>query len=240
MSSITATRTPRFTPPAAPTRKPTPRRRTLGQGASVVGRADRPCCASSPTTSRRPVVTRVAAVGRAVETRSRVVLDEFFAAEYDGDEQRLEVAAAAPQLAAADPPRPPGRVRSRPRRRCSASASSPPRARWPTTSPSRPASSPSSPARPCGTSPSARLRRRRRARDDGPPRGDQPPRLHDPPGRPAPPRAQLVERVETSHETSARPLRPRPARRAGEDGRQRDPMRRCPPRSRACVLRRSL
>ncbi|HEY2877676.1 LysM peptidoglycan-binding domain-containing protein [Nocardioides sp.] len=90
MSSITATRTPRLTPPAAPTRKPTPRRRTLGQGAALVGRADRPMLRIVADDEQSPVVTRVAPPIR------RVVLEEFFAVEYDGDEQVLEVVRARP------------------------------------------------------------------------------------------------------------------------------------------------
>jgi hypothetical protein len=89
MSSLTATRTPRLTPPVAPTRKPTPRRRTLGQGASLVGRADRPVL-RIVADERASVVTRVAPPIR------RVALEEFFAAEYDGDEQALEVVRPRP------------------------------------------------------------------------------------------------------------------------------------------------
>ena len=96
MSSITATRTPRLTPPAAPTRKATPRRRTLGQGASVVGLADRPMLrivADEPT----PVVTRVRPSVELVETTARRIdLDEFFAAEYDGDDVSVEVVQPRP------------------------------------------------------------------------------------------------------------------------------------------------
>ena len=103
--SVTATRTPRLTPPTAPTRKATPRRRTLGQGASVVGRADRPVLrivASPPSVERAPSVElvettaigsveRSPSVERVETTARRVNLEEFFAAEYDGDEQVLEV-----------------------------------------------------------------------------------------------------------------------------------------------------
>ena len=60
MSSTVATRAPRFTPPAAPTRKATPRRRTVGQGASVVGRADRPVLRIVADDEQAPVFTRVA------------------------------------------------------------------------------------------------------------------------------------------------------------------------------------
>lgn len=92
MSSLTATRTPRLTPPAAPTRKPTPRRRTLGQGASLVGRADRPVLRIVADDEQIPVVTRVCPP---VETR-RVRLDEFFAAEYDRDDVSVEVVEPRP------------------------------------------------------------------------------------------------------------------------------------------------
>jgi hypothetical protein len=111
MSSITATRHPRFTPPAAPTRTATPRRRTVGQGASVVGRADRPVLRIVADDDQAPVVTRItptpsversASVERTpsversasvepVETTRRVSLDDFFAAEYDGDDVSVEV-----------------------------------------------------------------------------------------------------------------------------------------------------
>ena len=100
MSSITATRTTRFAPPAAPTRKAAPRRTLAGPGSSVGGRADRPVLRIVVDDERAPVFTRVARVGRAVSVEPvetplrRVSLDDFFAAEYDGDDQRLEVAPA--------------------------------------------------------------------------------------------------------------------------------------------------
>jgi hypothetical protein len=93
MSSLTATRTPRLTPPAAPTRKATPRRRTLGRGASLVGRADRPVLRIVADVEQAPVVTRVAPEPDDLPPR-RVAIEEFFAAEYDGDEQVLEVVRA--------------------------------------------------------------------------------------------------------------------------------------------------
>jgi hypothetical protein len=120
MSSSTATRTPRFTPPVAPTRKPTPRRRAAGQGASVVGRADRPVLRILSDHDGAPVVTRVRPVApvalvepvtlvepvalvepvtlvEPVETMPRRVdLDEFFAPEYDGDDQAVEIAVRRP------------------------------------------------------------------------------------------------------------------------------------------------
>ena len=105
MSTTVATRAPRFTPPPAPTRKATPRRRTVGQGASVVGRADRPVLRIVADDECPPVFTRVAPHApvepqpavepqpsvELVETTRRVSLDDFFAAEYDGDDQRLDV-----------------------------------------------------------------------------------------------------------------------------------------------------
>ncbi len=99
MSSTIATRAPRFTPPGEPTRKATRRRTVTGQGFSVVGRAERPVLRIVADDERSPVVTRVAPA-TPVETTSvelveaplrRVGLDDFFVAEYDGDEQRLEV-----------------------------------------------------------------------------------------------------------------------------------------------------
>jgi hypothetical protein len=112
MSSSTATRTTRFTPPAPPTRKPGSRRTVSGPGACVSGRADRPVLRIVVDDERAPVFTRVApsalpsvepdpTLVEPVETTlvesvdtplRRVRLDDFFAAEYDGDDQRLEVA----------------------------------------------------------------------------------------------------------------------------------------------------
>ena len=89
------TRAPRFAPPAAPTRKPTPRRRTVGHGASVVGRVDRPMLRIVTGDEGTPVVTRVLPEPSAAPVR-RVDVAEFFAAEYAGDEQALEIAARAP------------------------------------------------------------------------------------------------------------------------------------------------
>ncbi|HET7071414.1 MAG TPA: LysM peptidoglycan-binding domain-containing protein [Nocardioides sp.] len=108
MSTVTATRTPRLTPPIAPTRKATPRRRTVGQGASVVGLADRPVLRIVADDERAPIVTRVRPVGpppsvephpsvEPVETTvRRIDLTEFFAAEYDGDDQAVEVVRPRP------------------------------------------------------------------------------------------------------------------------------------------------
>jgi LysM domain-containing protein len=93
-STVAAPRTGRFAPPAAPTRKPAsrPGRRLAGDRASVVGRADRP-------------VLRIVADDERILRRSsgvettpprRVALDEFFVAEYDGDDVSLEVARPRP------------------------------------------------------------------------------------------------------------------------------------------------
>ena len=111
MSSTVATRAPRFTPPAAPTRKATPRRRTVGQGASVVGRADRPVLRIVADDEQAPVFTRVATLrwssapsvvepasaASGVETQvRRIDLQDFFEAEYDGDEVSVEIARPRP------------------------------------------------------------------------------------------------------------------------------------------------
>jgi nucleoid-associated protein YgaU len=92
MSSITATRTTRFAPPAPPTRKTGSRRTLAGQGCSVGGRADRPVLRIVADDECAPVLTRVMPAPSDEPIR-RVSLDDFFAAEYDGDDQRLEVAA---------------------------------------------------------------------------------------------------------------------------------------------------
>jgi nucleoid-associated protein YgaU len=97
MSSLTATRRPRLTPPAEPTRKPTPpstsRRRTVGHGAAVVGRADRPVLRIVADDERAPVVTRIPAepVEQAGTQPRRVDLDDFFVPEYDGDDVSVEI-----------------------------------------------------------------------------------------------------------------------------------------------------
>src|SRR3954468_17922784 len=121
MSGTIATRTTRFAPPAPPTRKAGSRRTVVGQGSSMVGRCERPVLRIVADDERAPVFTRVLpsagrassgepgpSVGRApsverassvelVETTPpRIDLDDFFAAEYDGDDQRLEVATARP------------------------------------------------------------------------------------------------------------------------------------------------
>ena len=105
MSSVTATRTPRLAPPAKPTRTATPRRRTVGQGASLVGRADRPVL-RIVADDERPVITRHApldpSVGldpsvELVETTARPIdLDDFFASEWDGDDVAVEIARPRP------------------------------------------------------------------------------------------------------------------------------------------------
>lgn len=93
--SVTATRTPRLTPPTAPTRKATPRRRTLGHGVSVVARADRPVLRIVADDERAPVVTRITPAPCEAPIR-RVSLDDFFAAEYDGDDVAVAVAPPRP------------------------------------------------------------------------------------------------------------------------------------------------
>jgi hypothetical protein len=93
MTSITATRRGRVAPPAAPTRTAIPRRRTLDQSASVVAPADRPRLRIVADEERVPLVARVARTrpepcGQPIRP---VSLEEFFAPEYDGDEQMLEI-----------------------------------------------------------------------------------------------------------------------------------------------------
>src|SRR3954447_13681070 len=107
MSSTVATRTTRFAPPAAPTRKPTRPRRVTGQGATAVGRIDRPVLPIVADDERARVLTRLrpsvesaplvepAPSVELVET-TRVRLDDFFAAEYDGDDVSLAVVAPRP------------------------------------------------------------------------------------------------------------------------------------------------
>jgi nucleoid-associated protein YgaU len=95
MSSILATRTPRFMPPAKPTRTATPRRRTVGQGASVVGRAARPVLRIVADDEQSPVVTRVAPAPCDAPIR-RVALDDFFASEWEGDDVTVEIARPRP------------------------------------------------------------------------------------------------------------------------------------------------
>ncbi|WP_151083407.1 LysM peptidoglycan-binding domain-containing protein [Nocardioides cynanchi] len=98
MSSSTATRTSRLTQPApASAPRPTARRTLSGPGCSVGGPADRPVLRIVADGERAPVVTRVLPtrpvlelVEPPVETR-QVRLDDFFAAEYDGDDQRLQL-----------------------------------------------------------------------------------------------------------------------------------------------------
>jgi len=94
MSSTLATRTSRFAPPAAPTRKAT-RRRTTDAGASVVGRADRPVLRIVADDERGAVVTRVAPPVD-VDPLRRVALDDFFAPEYDGDDVSVEIVRPRP------------------------------------------------------------------------------------------------------------------------------------------------
>jgi hypothetical protein len=91
MSSILATRTPRLAPPAKPTRTATPRRRTVGQGASIVARADRPVLRIVVEDEQSPVVTRVMSEPCEAPIR-RVALDDFFASEWEGDDVSVEIA----------------------------------------------------------------------------------------------------------------------------------------------------
>jgi LysM domain-containing protein len=105
MSSTVATRTGRFTPPAAPTRTTSPRRRTVSRGASVVGRADRPVLRIVADGDQAPVITRIRPMPveplspsvELVETTTRHVdLDDFFAPEYDGDDVSVEITRPRP------------------------------------------------------------------------------------------------------------------------------------------------
>jgi LysM repeat protein len=91
-----ATRTPRLTPPATPTRKPSPRRRTVGEGASLVGRADRPVLRIVSDDEGASVVTRVRPFGPVATAPRRIDLGEFFEAEYDGDDQAVAVVHSRP------------------------------------------------------------------------------------------------------------------------------------------------
>ncbi len=101
MSSTIATRTTRFAPPAPPTRKAGSRRTVVGGGSSVGGRSERPVLRIVADDERAPVFTRVLpsvepspSVETVETTPRRIDLDDFFAAEYDGDDQRLEVTPA--------------------------------------------------------------------------------------------------------------------------------------------------
>ncbi len=101
MSSTVATRTPRFTPPASPTRTGGPRtgtrRRTMAQGASVLGRADRPVLRIVADDEQAPVITRFEPSRGSSEVETpRVDLDDFFAPEYDGDDVSVEIARPRP------------------------------------------------------------------------------------------------------------------------------------------------
>jgi LysM domain-containing protein len=88
MSSTTATRTSRLTQPRPASLAP----RTLtGPGCSVGGVAERPMLRIVADDERAPVFTRVLPPVELPETR-QVRLDDFFAAEYDGDDQALELA----------------------------------------------------------------------------------------------------------------------------------------------------
>jgi len=103
-----ATRTPRLTPPTAPTRKATPRRRTLGEGASLVGRADRPVLRivadderpvitrHAPHVEQGPSVEREPSVELVATTARTIDLDDFFASEWDGEDVSVELTRPRP------------------------------------------------------------------------------------------------------------------------------------------------
>jgi len=95
-TTVAATRTRRFAPPAEPTRKPVPRRRVTGHGASVVGRADRPVLRIVADDECAPVLTRHPVVDLVETTPRPVSLDDFFVPEYDGDDVSVEVVAPRP------------------------------------------------------------------------------------------------------------------------------------------------
>ena len=197
MSSTTATRTPRLTPPAAPTRKPTPRRRTLGQGASPVGRADRPMLrivagrpSVEPAETLLPSVVEPASAASGVETQLRQVdLDDFFASEWDGDDVSVEVVRPRPSSL---------RLTRRGRLAVFVASLAALLGLGLVAATGSLADDQPEPTRVVTVQPGQTLwrLRRRRAGHDGPPRDDQPPRLLDAPGRPAPPRAPLIECVE--------------------------------------------
>ncbi|HEX3932659.1 MAG TPA: LysM peptidoglycan-binding domain-containing protein [Nocardioides sp.] len=91
----TTARAPRLTPPTPPTRKRSTQRRTVAEGAWVVGRADRPVLRILADAESAPVVTRVLPE-RSPEPIRRVALDDFFAPEYDGDDVSVRVAQPRP------------------------------------------------------------------------------------------------------------------------------------------------
>ncbi len=93
--TATATRITRCAPTGAPTRKVGSRRTVSTPGATVLGRAERPVLRIVADDERAPVFTRVSLRVEPVELR-RVDLDDFFAPEYDGDDQRLELATPRP------------------------------------------------------------------------------------------------------------------------------------------------
>ena len=193
MSSITATRTPRLDSAGRADSQGDAPATHAGSGC-VRGRPRRPADAAhrgrrASGAGRHP---RAAPSVDACRDRrlARIDLDDFFAAEYDGDDVSRRGRAAAAQLAPADPPRTPGR------------ASAP---AWPSTlglgfvaATGSLANDQPEPTRVVTVQPGQTLwdiaagvsDGGRRALDDGPPRGDQPPRLRQPPGRPAPPRAE--------------------------------------------------
>ncbi len=125
---------------------------------------------------------------------------------------------AAAEHAAPDPARTPGRVRRRPGRgsrhrlrgRHRLAGQRPARADPGRHGPAR--------TRPCGTSPPASPVAATSARR-------WPTSRRSTTSTPPPSRSANTSESRSNHRLPPRPLRPRPARRAGEDGRQRDPMR---------------
>jgi hypothetical protein len=67
----------------------------VAEGGWVVGRADRPVLRIVADAESAPVVTRVLPEASPEPIR-RVVLDDFFAAEYDGDDVSVQVAEPRP------------------------------------------------------------------------------------------------------------------------------------------------
>jgi hypothetical protein len=96
----TATRTSRLLQPARPTGRVTAPGRTLtGPSRSVGGAVQRPMLRIVADDERAPVFTRITPREPAAQVESldlpetrQVRLEDFFAAEYDGDDQRLEIA----------------------------------------------------------------------------------------------------------------------------------------------------
>jgi nucleoid-associated protein YgaU len=100
MSTSTATRARRLTQPTAtpqapqaPQARATERRTLTGPGCSVGGATERPVLRIVADDESAPVFTRVLPpdVSPAPVSARRVRLDDFFAPEYDGDDQRVEI-----------------------------------------------------------------------------------------------------------------------------------------------------